>query len=71
MYQKSSRVLTDGRFMFYQKKPTCTIYVSRRRQKQSFGDQDLIKFLNLVNDSQFFIRSGARFHILGTKYLID
>lgn len=57
--------------MFYQKKPTCTIYVSRRRQKQSFGDQDLIKFLNLVNDSQFFIRSGARFHILGTKYLID
>ena len=36
--------------MFDQIKPTCTIYVLHSRQKQSFGDQDLMKCLNLVND---------------------
>ena len=36
--------------MFDQMKPTCTIYVLHSRQEQSFGDQDLMKCLNLVND---------------------
>ena len=35
--------------------PTCAIYVLHSRQRQSLGDQDLMKFLNLVNDPQCFI----------------
>ena len=38
-----------------QMKPTCAIFVLHSRQGQSFGDQDWIKFLNLVNDPQCFI----------------
>ena len=39
--------------MFDQMKPICAIYVLYYRQGQSFGDRDLIKFLNLVNDPRF------------------
>ena len=35
--------------MFDQIKPTSTVYVLHSRQEQSFGDQDLMKCLNLVN----------------------
>ena len=41
--------------MFDQMKPICTLYVFHSRQGQSFGDQDVIKCLNLVNDPQHFI----------------
>ena len=34
--------------MFDQMKPTCAIYVLHSRQGQSLGDQDLMKYLNLV-----------------------
>ena len=36
-------------------KPTCAVYILHSRQGQSLGDQDLMKFLNLVNDPQYFI----------------
>ena len=35
-------------------KPTCATYL-QSREVQSLGDQDLMKFLNLVNDPQCFI----------------
>ena len=41
--------------MFDQMKLTYAIYVFHSRQGQSFGDQDLMKCLNLVNDPQRFI----------------
>ena len=36
-------------------KPILAIYVLRNQQGQSLGDQGLMKFINLVNDSQCFI----------------
>ena len=38
-----------------QMKPTCAINVSHSRQRQSLGNQDMMRFLNLVNDPQCFI----------------
>ena len=52
-------------------KPNCAIYDLHIRQGQSLADQDLMKFLNLINNLQCFIGSGTRSHILGAKYLID
>ena len=51
-----------------QVKPTYAIYVLHSREGQSPGDQDLRKFLNLVNNPQCFIWSGTRFHILGADF---
>ena len=42
---------------------TGAIYVLHSRQGQSLADQNLIKFLNLVNDPQCFIWSETRAHI--------
>ena len=50
-------------------KPTCAVYILHSRQGQSLGDQDLMKFLNLVNDPQYFIWSGTRFHILCADFV--
>ena len=55
--------------MFDQMKPTGAMYVLHSRQ--SLGDQDLMKCLNLVNDLQCFIWSGTRSHIWGATCLID
>lgn len=38
-----------------QMKSTCTIYVLDIRQGQLLDSQDLMKFLNFVNDTQYFI----------------
>ena len=49
--------------MFDQTKPDCSKYILRSLQGPSFDEEDLMKFLNFVNDSQCFISSGIRFHI--------
>ena len=39
-------------------KPTCAIHVLHSQQGESPGDEDLMKFFNLVNDLQSFVSSG-------------
>ena len=36
-------------------KPIRAIYVLHNQQGQSLGDQGLMKFINLVNDSMFYL----------------
>ena len=38
-----------------QMKPTCAIYVLHSREVQSFGERNLKKFLNFVDNIQCFI----------------
>ena len=49
--------------MFDQTKPDCSKYILHSLQGPSFDEEDLMKFLNFVNDPQCFISSGIRFHI--------
>ena len=49
--------------MFDQTKSDCSKYILHSRQGLSIDEEDLMKFLNFVNDPQCFISSGIRFHI--------
>ena len=46
-------------YVFDQMKATCAIHVFHSQQRQSLGDQDLMKWLNLVNNRKNFIWSGT------------
>ena len=47
-------------------KPIRAIYILRNQQGQSLGDQGLMKFINLVNDSMFCLVT-KRSDILNSK----
>ena len=54
-----------------QMKPTWAMYFLQSALGHSLGFHDLILFLNLFNELQFFILFGTMSQIFGPKYLTD
>ena len=52
-------------------KPTRAMYFLQILQGHSLGFHDLILFLNLFTERQFFILFGTMSQMFGPKYLTD
>ena len=63
--------MTNARFMLDLMKSSCTTYVGHGRHRHSFSDLGFMRLLNLIKDPKLCTRSGASFHTLGGKCLID